>query len=1302
MGVSLGVSLALGAGTGVAHGQTVACWGDNFAGQSMVPSDLGAVISIAAGRDHTIAIKSDGTVRCWGDNGLGQCTVPSDLGTVSSIAGGNNYTIALKSDGTVRCWGDNGLGQCTVPSGLGAVTSVAGGAAHTIALKSDGTVRCWGYNFYGQCTVPSGLGPVGSIAGGWFHTIALKSDRTVRCWGDNFDGQCTVPSNLGPVMSVAGGAAHTIALKSDGTVRCWGDNLYGQCAVPSGLGPVTSIAGGDFHTIALKSDGTVRCWGDTFGGQCTVPSDLGTVRSVAGGGEHTVALAHGIGARPFGLVDLTFNPSVENAVFAVAIQTDGAVLVGGLFSAVNGVTRSGIARLHADGSLDTGFNAGVGGVFLSTVTCIAVQQDGKVILGGSFTTVNGVSRIGIARLNPNGSLDTGFNPSIGSNAEVLSLALQPDGKVLVGGSFTTVNGVPRKFIARLNSNGSVDTGFDPGAVVGSHVSVLSVQPDGKVLAGGDFSSMGGGSRVRIARLNSDGSLDTGFDPGAGANADVWALALQPDGKVLVGGNFTTIDGVSRNYIARLIPDGSLDAGFNPGTGANSNVNALALQPDGKLLVGGNFTTFNGVSRNYFARLNSNGSLDAGAVLGTWANGALSALALQPDGAVLAGGVFTTINGDPRNRIARLHGDCGSGDTDGDGIVDCLDGCPLDANLTAPIGYFADNDGDGFGAGSASMSCTAIAGSVTNAIDCNDAHATYADDDGDGFGAGSMIACGVGNNSDCNDSAALVYPDAPELCANLGIDNDCDGVNTAAEASDSIAYFADTDGDGFGAGGVTMSCSAVAGSVTNALDCNDANPSTHPGAAELCADTVDNDCDGVVNEGCAPFAVVLVGSATGIQPGNTFTVRASSSAPASAVSGAQFALHFDATVLRLDAVVPITGGALGVEIAESIDNTAGTLRYALGLTDPASPLHGGADLCDLVFTVLPTTDQCGATDLVQWGAVGPFTTRFTVAATGAALVPVVVPLGPVDIDTTPPVLSDVPPADIFVGADAGSTFGALVSLPPVAAVDACEGPVSITVTGAIASGLYPIGTTTVTWSATDSVGNAVSVSRDIVVGDYQLLDARISFNGVLAANAPRSIRVSAGASVGVHPVTVLAGTGGFGMIAGIVVPVATSYPCVAAKDTVHSLTRTAATSIAGARYEATFALVQGDSNNDDMIEIVDYATWVIDFGSGKAVDARSNFNADALVNNADLGFVSTGFFTVGESCTGGLAGARPRERISVKELRRAGLGELAAADLNRDGWFDLRDMQIAVQGNAGGNGGGAAAQPAAAEAAGVQW
>jgi hypothetical protein len=333
-------------------------------------------------------------------------------------------------------------------------------------------------------------------------------------------------------------------------------------------------------------------------------------------------------------------------------------------------------------------------------------------------------------------------------------------------------------------------------------------------------------------------------------------------------------------------------------------------------------------------------------------------------------------------------------------------------------------------------------------------------------------------------------------------------------------------------------------------------------------------------------------------------------------------------------------------------------------------------------------MCGAANLVTFGNVGPFTTRFTRSADASPVVPALTNLPPINLDSTPPVLSGVPAADIFVATDAGSTFGALVSLPTVTATDVCEGAVSVTVTGAIASGLYPIGTTTVTWSASDSVGNTVTVSRNIVVGNYQLLDARISLNGVINAAATRSIRVTIGGSSAVHSVTVPSGLGGVGTISGIQVPVAAAYPCLSAKDAAHSLTRTAAASVAGARYSATFALVQGDSNDDDMIEIVDYATWVIDFGGPRAADARSNFDANAAVNIADFTFISAGFFTVGESCTPGAQAPSPRDRITVKELRRTGRGDLAAADLNHDGWVDMRDIQLFMQG-----GGGAAARPA---------
>jgi hypothetical protein len=192
-------------------------------------------------------------------------------------------------------------------------------------------------------------------------------------------------------------------------------------------------------------------------------------------------------------------------------------------------------------------------------------------------------------------------------------------------------------------------------------------------------------------------------------------------------------------------------------------------------------------------------------------------------------------------------------------------------------------------------------------------------------------------------------------------------------------------------------------------------------------------------------------------------------------------------------------------------------------------------------------------------------------------------------------------------------------------------------------------------------------------------------------------VSIAGVAGIHDVSIP--QVGAGTIQGIQVPVATGHACVAVKDTVHSLTRTAVPSVVGARYLAAVSLSQGDSNDDDLIEIVDYAMWIIDFGLSTP-SGRSNFNGDALVNNSDLSFIGINFFTVGEGCTSGAdAPQHPRDRIHVKELRRMGLGELAAADLNHDGWVDTRDMQMAMQG-AGGR-----SQPAAPRAtseAGAPW
>jgi len=299
--------------------------------------------------------------------------------------------------------------------------------------------------------------------------------------------------------------------------------------------------------------------------------------------------------------------------------------------------------LNPDGTLDEGFNPDAS----YWVFSLAVQPDGKILVGGWFTSIGGVTRNSIARLNPDGTLDTDFNPN--AAGIVGALAVQPDGKILLAGGFTSVGGVPRNRIARLNQDGTLDMDFNPNA--NEWINTMVLQADGKILVGGSkwLTSVGGLTRNRIARLNPDGTLDTSFNPNA--NSSVHTLAVQPDGKIIVGGDFTHIGGQTRNRIARLNPDGKLDTDFNPV--ANSDVDALAVQADGKILIGGYFTSIGGEPSNRLAWLHPDGTLDK-AYSGS--TGTIKTIALQADGKILVGGGFTSVGGASRNRIARLHND----------------------------------------------------------------------------------------------------------------------------------------------------------------------------------------------------------------------------------------------------------------------------------------------------------------------------------------------------------------------------------------------------------------------------------------------------------------------------------------------------------------------------------------------------------------------------------------------------------------------------------------------------------------------
>jgi alpha-tubulin suppressor-like RCC1 family protein len=326
---------------------TVATWGDLSA---TVPAGLTGVTAIDTGAidtgvSHTVALKDDGTLVAWGNNDYGQATVPPGLSGVVAVAVGGLHTVALKNDGTVVAWGsnydinDNWVGQATVPANLSGVVAIAAGESTTIVLKSDGTVIAWGSNYYGETSVPEGLAGVVAIAAGKYHAVALKNDGTLVGWGSNFYSETSGPADVTGVIAIDAGSYYTVALKNDGTVAAWGwgYNDLGQSTVPTGLSGVTAIATGASHTVALKDDGTVVAWGvDNSYGQCTVPATgLAGVKAIAGGAMTTTALKNDgtVVAWGYNVFGKSTVPEGLSGVTAIAegyaVKNDGTVVAWG-------------------------------------------------------------------------------------------------------------------------------------------------------------------------------------------------------------------------------------------------------------------------------------------------------------------------------------------------------------------------------------------------------------------------------------------------------------------------------------------------------------------------------------------------------------------------------------------------------------------------------------------------------------------------------------------------------------------------------------------------------------------------------------------------------------------------------------------------------------------------------------------------------------------------------------------------------------------------------------------------------------
>jgi hypothetical protein len=374
----------------------------------------------------------------------------------------------------------------------------------------------------------------------------------------------------------------------------------GRAARLQEIRPVLASRGGNWYMQGVSDPG----WADAI---------ISELQSIAGSNFEAVDTA----------------PLMINANSGQAVQLAAPGGGGG-----SGVSNPAIAQVYD------------GGVVLASV----VQPDGKVIIGGEFEYVNGVARQNIARLNADGSLDTSWNP--GASSFVAALALDAGGNVYAGGNFGFIGGgAGRNFVAKLSPSGVADAAWNPGA--NNVVGALALDGAGNIYVGGDFNTIGGQSRNRVARLSTSG---TGAADGWNPNADgfIWAIAPDNAGNVFVGGLFNNIGGVQRNYLARVsAANGATDVSWNSNidTNGNNGVHAMVIA-NGMLYAGGEWFTIAGQSRAYLARFPTSGS---GAADTSWSPNAGSTMyALATDGTNLyAGGAFNSIGGQARNGVARI-------------------------------------------------------------------------------------------------------------------------------------------------------------------------------------------------------------------------------------------------------------------------------------------------------------------------------------------------------------------------------------------------------------------------------------------------------------------------------------------------------------------------------------------------------------------------------------------------------------------------------------------------------------------------
>jgi uncharacterized delta-60 repeat protein len=634
---------------GTGFGSTVQSIQIQSDGKILVGGQFTTYQGVSANR--IIRLNSDGTRDTTFDIGTGFNSDAYEIKIQSDgkiLVGGNFTTYQGVSVNRIIRLNSDGTRDNTFDIGTG----LAGGFARTIGIQSDGKI----------------------IVGGDFTTYqGVSANRIIRL---NSDGTRDTSFNIGTGFN---SQVNNIKTQQDDKLI-----ITGFYSTYQGVAAV--------RIIRLNSDGTRDNTFDIGTGfnNFTLFSEIamnnkilivGFFTQYQGVSANRIIRLNSDGTRDFESIEAIttesinfnsflyfnklYNPNAtfdigtgfNNTVWSIQLQSDGKIILGGAFTTYQGVSVNRIIRLNSDGTRDTSFDDGIG--FNNTVFPTQIQSDGKILVGGQFTTYQGVSANRIIRLNSDGTRDNTFDIGTGFNDTVFSTQIQSDGKIIVGGDFTTYQGVSANRIIRLNSDGTRDTSFDIGTGFNNTVRSIQLQSDGKIIFGGSFTTYQGVSAVRIIRLNSDGTRDTSFDVGTGFDSTVQSIQTQSDGKILVGGQFTTYQGVSSNYIIRLNSDGTRDNTFDIGTGFNGFTRTIQIQSDGKIILGGDFTTYQGVSANRIIRLNSDGTRDTTFDIGFGFDNSVYSTQTQSDGKIVVGGVFLTYQDVSANRIIRLNSAGGS-------------------------------------------------------------------------------------------------------------------------------------------------------------------------------------------------------------------------------------------------------------------------------------------------------------------------------------------------------------------------------------------------------------------------------------------------------------------------------------------------------------------------------------------------------------------------------------------------------------------------------------------------------------------